>query len=241
MSTYVNPGTDGFANILKDEYVDKTGIIALVNERMERGKGLITVSRPRRFGKTYAAHALAAYYCRGCDSRQLFAELEVSRHPSFERHLNAHDVIRLDMTNALRAAAGGSVPNAVSNMIVPEIKSLWPSVPEGADLVAALLAARDHKGSGFVFIIDEWDAPIREARDAASKREYMEFLRGLFKNGDFTPKCVEMAYLTGILPMVKCGTQSAMSDFDEFTIVSWIPCIRQEIWHGANPQRGGSP
>lgn len=45
MPTYVNPGNDGFVSILKDEYIDKTGIITLVNERMERGKGLITVSR----------------------------------------------------------------------------------------------------------------------------------------------------------------------------------------------------
>ncbi len=220
MPTYVNPGNDGFANVLKDEYVDKTGIIGLVNERMERGKGLITVSRPQRFGKTYAAHALAAYYCCGCDSHSLFKRLDVSRHPSFEEHLNAHDVIRLDMTDALRAAEGGSVPATVEKLVVPEIRSLWSSVPEGADLVASLLAAHAQKGSGFVFIIDEWDAPIREAKDPSSKREYVEFLRGLFKNGVFTPKCVEAAYLTGILPIVKYGTQSAISDFDEYTIVN---------------------
>lgn len=124
------------------------------------------------------------------------------------------------MTDALRAAEGGSVPATVEKLVVPEIRSLWSSVPEGADLVASLLAAHAQKGSGFVFIIDEWDAPIREAKDPSSKREYVEFLRGLFKNGVFTPKCVEAAYLTGILPIVKYGTQSAMSDFDEYTIVN---------------------
>ncbi|MBQ1311811.1 MAG: AAA family ATPase [Blautia sp.] len=71
MGIYVNPGNDGFRQILRGKYVDKTGLIALVNENIETSDKLICVSRPRRFGKSYAAKMLCAYYDKRCDSRVL--------------------------------------------------------------------------------------------------------------------------------------------------------------------------
>ncbi|MBQ9003163.1 MAG: AAA family ATPase, partial [Eggerthellaceae bacterium] len=44
------------------------------------------VSRPRRFGKSYAAKMLVAYYSCGCDSASLFEGLEISRFNDFEEH-----------------------------------------------------------------------------------------------------------------------------------------------------------
>ena len=71
-----------------------------------------------------------------------------------------------------------------------------------------------------IFIIDEWDAMIREAKDDPVAQEaYLNLLRGWFKNSNFTPKVVAAAYLTGILPIKKDGTQSAISDFQEYSIL----------------------
>lgn len=45
---------------------------------------------------------------------------------------------------------------------------------------ATLINAVELTGNKIVAIIDEWDAPIREV--PAMQREYLEFLRSLFKN-----------------------------------------------------------
>ena len=73
MGMYLNPGNEGFANIIKGEYVDKTGLIRLINERIDKPDDkLICISRPRRFGKSYAAQMLSAYYDHTCNSAELF-------------------------------------------------------------------------------------------------------------------------------------------------------------------------
>ncbi len=73
MGTYLNPGNAGFAEILKSEYVDKTGLIRLVNATIGTKKKLTCISRPRRFGKSFAAQMLCAYYDKTCDSHSLFS------------------------------------------------------------------------------------------------------------------------------------------------------------------------
>ena len=74
---------------------------------------------------------------------------------------------------------------------------------------------KDEPERKFVFIIDEWDAVIREAKDEpATQKQYLDLLREWFKNIAFTPKVVAAAYMTGILPIKKDGSQSAISDFE---------------------------
>ena len=71
----------------------------------------------------------------------------------------------------------------------------------------------------FVFVIDEWDALIREEKgDTMVQKKYLNSLRGWFKNNNFTSRVVAAAYMTGILPIKKDGSQSAISDFKEMTI-----------------------
>ena len=72
----------------------------------------------------------------------------------------------------------------------------------------------------FVVIIDEWDVLIRDmAANSKIQDEYISFLRGLFKGTEPT-KYIQLAYLTGILPIKKEKTQSALNNFDEFTMLS---------------------
>ena len=72
MGTYVNPGNQAFARISGPNYVDKTDLIRLMNDRVGGNECLVCVSRPRRFGKSYAAKMLTAYYDCSCDSHGLF-------------------------------------------------------------------------------------------------------------------------------------------------------------------------
>ena len=86
-----------FRAISRCDYVDKTGLIGLMNQRIETGGNLVCISRPRRFGKSYAAQMLAAYYDRSCDSHELFDGKTISSDPTYEGHINKYDVIYIDI------------------------------------------------------------------------------------------------------------------------------------------------
>lgn len=219
MGTYINPGNAGFERILQRRYVDKTGLIALVNDVVNSAEAFVCVTRPRRFGKSFAAQSLVAYYCYGCDSRALFEGLEISRDPTFEKHLNAYHVVRLDMTS-FTGKVGVDVVPEMRRVLGAELREEFDCVKPDADLEEAFLQVVRATGRRFVFVIDEWDAPFRDAvRDEQAQERYVRFLRLLFKNASFTPEAVAAAYITGILPIKRYGTQSAMTDFDEYTMV----------------------
>ena len=218
MGMYVNPGNEGFEGIVSGDYVDNTGLITQVNKVLGTPRKLVCVARPRRFGKSFAAESLVAYYSCGCDSRKLFEGLAIKRDPSFAEHLNAYNVVRLDMT-AFKGAT--DIVSDVSGRIIDELCREFPDAILRTDAIdLALTDAVDHTGRRFVFVIDEWDAPLRERRSKDSREEWVFFLRLLFKNATFTSKAVAGAYMTGILPIVRYGTQSALSDFDEYTILA---------------------
>ena len=89
---YYNPGNEGFSTIRNSEYVDKSGMISFMNSWLDTPQKLICVSRPRRFGKSFGAKMLSAYYSKSCDSIELFRDLTIAKDPSFKAHLNKHSV-----------------------------------------------------------------------------------------------------------------------------------------------------
>jgi transposase-like protein len=98
MGVYVNPGNQAFRRIAGDNYVDKTELIRLINARVGGDESLVCISRPRRFGKSYAAKMLTAYYDCSCDSYKLFADKKIAHSEHFEDHLNHYNVICLDIS-----------------------------------------------------------------------------------------------------------------------------------------------
>lgn len=224
MGNYLNIGNGGFRSIRKGLYVDKTGLISYVNETLGTMKKLTCVSRPRRFGKSFAAQMLCAYYDRSCDSRELFEGLEISRDPSFERYLNQYDVIYLDITWFLSTLQGDKeeIVAYIQKQVIQELDEAYPGTAAtcGESLPETLLKISAATGNKFIFIIDEWDALFREAKNNETlQKEYIQLLRGLFKSS-LTDKMIEAAYMTGILPIKKYGTQSAMTDFAEYTMIA---------------------
>ena len=101
MGTYLNPGNHGFRGIRNDIYVDKSGLIHLINGTIDTPRRLTCVSRPRRFGKSFAAQMLCAYYDKTCDSAGLFDDLAIAAdgNTSYGKYRNKFDVIYLDITN----------------------------------------------------------------------------------------------------------------------------------------------
>ena len=98
MGIYLNPDNEGFSTSVRSKiYIDKTGLIDYMNQILDTEDKFISVSRPRRFGKSMAAKMLIAYYSRGCNSHELFQNYEIAEKDSFLQNLNKYDVIRLDM------------------------------------------------------------------------------------------------------------------------------------------------
>lgn len=202
MGTYVNPGNSAFTGILNDQYVDKTGLIGLINKTIETPRRLTCISRPRRFGKSFAAQMLCAYYDRSCDSSKLFRGKDISRDESYEQYLNQYNVIYVDMTYIKPFTDNfKTIVPYLSAKITEELKTAYLEASVSDELPAVMIHAAEVSGSKFVMIIDEWDAPILENPEV--QWEYLEFLRSLFKSSGTTAKIFAAAYMTGILPIKK--------------------------------------
>ena len=220
MGNYLSPGYYGFEEIRNGTYVDKTGLIGLVNSVIRTPQKLVCVSRPRRFGKSFAAKMLCAYYDNSCDSHILFDDLEIAGDASYEAHINSYSVLYVDMTEVIGAVGIGNVVSHLEEHVTAELLEMLPMLKTEHNFMSTLSNAVDLLGTQFFMVIDEWDAPIREASyDVVLQREYLEFLRLLFKNSRATPKVFAGAYMTGILPIKKDHSQSAISEFQEYTMV----------------------
>lgn len=219
MGTYLNPGNSGFARALQSQYVDKTGLIDVVNQTIGTARNLTCISRPRRFGKSYAAQMLCAYYDRTVDSHNLFRKLRISEAADYERHLNQYDVIYIDMTNVMGKAKQEAFVPFLVDAVTEELLAEYPATRTGNAFDETLLSVVEQTGKRFIMIIDEWDAPIREFDDGAVN-EYLLFLRMMFKSSSTTARNFAAVYMTGILPIKKLMTQSALSDFEEYTMLS---------------------
>ena len=217
MGTYLNPGNSGFESAINGEYVDKTGLIALVNSTINKPNRLTCISRPRRFGKSYAAQMLCAYYDKNCNSDSLFDGLKIKDDSSYSKHLNKYNVIYLDMTNIKAKTTTKKFVSFLNKILIDELHSAFPHVKKGSSLDQLMLNIVDSEKCKFIMIIDEWDAPIREMPQI--QREYLEFLRMLFKSSGTTTQIFAAAYMTGILPIKKDGSQSALSNYREYTMI----------------------
>lgn len=221
MGVYLNPGNSGFTGIRNDTYVDKSGMISLINDTIDTPRRLTCVSRPRRFGKSFAAKMLCAYYDKTCDSSALFDDLKIASdggvNGSYKRYLNRYDVIYIDMTNIMGAAGSENIISFIQESVTKELLDTYPDLTAGQSFDETLIHAVELTENKFIMIIDEWDAPIREIPEI--QQMYLKFLRTLFKSSGTTDRIFAAAYMTGILPVKKDGSQSAISDFKEFTAV----------------------
>lgn len=227
MGIFINKGKEGFQSVRNSEYVDKSGLIAIVNSTLNSERRFSCVTRSRRFGKTMAAKMLQAYYDRSCDSRSLFSDLEIASHPSFEEHLNKYPVISIDIGFFVSKHKDKTVLDDLNIEIIKEVNGVYPNVPvyEKDDLMQYLIRVSFETGDKFIFIIDEWDAILRECghirydekQTVADK--YVDWLRRNFKSEPAT-QVFAGVYMTGILPIKKYKTQSALNNFKEYSMVT---------------------
>lgn len=221
MGTYINIGNAGFQSARNGEYVDKSGLISVVNGTLYSKQRYSCVTRCRRFGKSMAAEMLCAYYDQSCDSRSLFADLEIAHDPSFEKHLNKYPVIYLDMSDFVTRFKDETIVRQMDNRLKADIQKAYPDVPtmDDDDLMDYFVRIVETKEQQFIFIIDEWDAICREFKAGTKAMdEYIDWLRRLFKGGR-SSDVFAGAYMTGILPIKKYKTESALNNVVEYSMV----------------------
>ena len=237
MTVYLNPGKERFRRNVNDEiYVDKTEIIGTTNRMIcSPSNGYICMTRPRRFGKTITANMLAAYYDNSCDSHDLFDSLEIAKHPSYEKHINRYNVIQVDVQGMRDRVGKQDFEQKFRIEILKDMHEKWPEWVTGKEpsLFEALNAVYERTGELFVFIFDEWDCIARNDKNNLElQKNWIIFLRELFKDGA-AEKYTALVYLTGILPIRKYGSQSALGHFKEYTIVN---PLRFSPWIGFNEE-----
>ena len=222
MGMFINIGNAGFQRVRNSEFVDKSGLIAVVNKTLNTEQSFSCVSRCRRFGKSLAAKMLCAYYDQSCDSRHLFEDLEIARDPSFEKHLNKYPVIYLDLTAFVTRFHDEGIVGHIEKEVKADILRAYPevAVEPDDDLMAVLFRIAQATGQTFIFIIDEWDAICREFKaDSKAMDNYVNWLRRMFKEVN-AANVFAGVYMTGILPVKKYKTESALNNFREYSMVS---------------------
>ena len=201
--------------------MDKSGLIAVVNETLFTKRRFSCVTRCRRFGKSMAAEMLCAYYSQSCDSRSLFTDLEIANDPLFEKHLNKYPVIYLDISDFVTRFKDETIVRQMDNRLKADIQKAYPDIPlmDDDDLMDYLVRIVEAKAQQFIFIIDEWDAICREFKAGTKAMdEYVDWLRRMFKGGR-SSDVFAGAYMTGILPIKKYKTESALNNFVEYSMV----------------------
>ena len=219
MGRYLNHGNAAFQESLNSKiYVDKSGLIAHCNELIQTQQKYMCISRPRRFGKTMAADMLTAYYSEGCDSSSQFDNLSVSSCATYHKYMNMYPVIHLNIQTFLNESGFASdMIERVKGGLLHDLLRYYGDIDyidknSLADVMTDIFA---ETGKPFIMIIDEWDCIFREYQsDSYAQRAYLDFLRNLLKDRTYIGLC----YMTGILPIKKYGTQSALNMFTEYTM-----------------------
>lgn len=222
MGIYLNPGNENYYEVVRsDIFVDKTMMILEMNRFIETGNKYICISRPRRFGKTVANNMLAAYYSRGCDSKELFSELKIGKEPGFLDKLNSYHLIQIDMNSEYQNVEHkDKLIRILTGKIKKEIRREFSDIifEEEYSLADYILSIYIHTGKTFIILIDEYDVLVREKVSQSLFNEYLSFLNGLFKSNTLRP-AISLAYLTGILPVIRDKVQSKLNNFREYTIL----------------------
>ena len=220
MGSYMNPGKEKFVQCINSEiYIDKTGLIRYCNKVMNSLQKYISMSRPRRFGKSVTADMLAAYYSRGCDCGDLFAGLEIAEDEHYTEHMNRYNVLFLNMQEFLSQSS--DMPEMLALLKKSLLWDMLDSYTElkyfdKTNLTRTMQDIFNQTKIPFVIIIDEWDCIFREYRmEGEAQKLYLDFLRDMLKDKGYIALC----YMTGILPIKKYGTHSALNMFDEFSMV----------------------
>lgn len=197
-------------------HVDKSMLIDKISAFIGTNTQYVCITRPRRFGKSVNAHMLGAYYTKDLDSHKLFEKLEVSNTEDYEKHQNNHNVIFIDLSKMpFGCKTYHDYINSIYRNLEDDIREKYMLDPDKKyDDISIML--KDTKDS-FIFILDEWDSVFyKNFMTKQDTNEYLFFIKNLLKDQPY----VELAYMTGVLPIAKYSSGSELNMFDEYNLMN---------------------
>jgi len=217
MGQFIDYGNFDFQSVKNGDFIDKSGLLNILNRNMDTENRFMCISRPRRFGKSVAAKMAYAYYDRSMDSSALFEGLEITKSPDYKKHLNKYPTLYIDWNTFANVPVKDRLKEA-QKWIVSDLKKAFNGdLEEQDDLFKALAEINEKTGERFIMIIDEWDMLVRDVEQDVQD-EYVNFLRAMFKSNKAN-RIFRLVYMTGILPIIKIKTQSALNNFVEYSII----------------------
>ncbi len=210
-----------FELMSKDKYfVDKTHLIDEINSLIGIKDRFVCITRPRRFGKTVNAMMLASYYSKNANFKSLFDELEISKKASYLNHLNKHNVIYVTLNEVPKASCTyGEFIGRYISLLSEDLKACYPDLKLNENLSMSDIFTQVYQkySQSFIFIIDEWDYIFNNNLFSKEDREnFLQFLKDLLKDRPY----VELAYMTGVLPIAKYSSGSALNMFKEYNMLN---------------------
>lgn len=211
-----NKPLENYKELVGSKYfVDKSLIIDRLNERISTSDKYVCITRPRRFGKSSVADMLGAYYSKAVNAKEIFNTLKISEANDYETHLNKYNVINISFNEiSERGNRYEDYIEMIRENLKRDIKEKYPHIdPEQYFNLSSMLQDTNDK---FIFIFDEWDYIFNNNLFIEHQNDFLEFLRNLLKDQPY----VALAYMTGVLPIKKYSSGSALNMFDEFTMLN---------------------
>lgn len=174
MGIYLNPGNSGFEEIRRSPYVDKTGLITLINHTIGTKKKLTCISRPRRFGKSYAAQMLCAYYDRTCSSEKLFSDCCIAQDDAGIQKIHSEKTAPLhyNREDSLRSVIKLAYYTYRDHYLQPE------ELPAGDGYADIVYRPRPDSDWPALVIELKWNQTADGAIDQILRKDYPAPLRG---------------------------------------------------------------
>jgi len=230
-SKIFNPGEDEFCKILNSSfYIDKTELILYLNKKVNiKNENCVCISRPRHFGKTVTADMITAYYSYTESRITAFDDKKLTENDNWDKYFGKFNVIKLNMSDFFSKITKNNEREVIDidegiekikNSIVSEVQKSVPNFKykHEYDIEQILSQIEKDTGSKIVLIIDECDFVIRFKKfDKKSYIKYLNFLTFIIKD----KQCIALVYMTGILPIQKCGNNSSVASiFEESSMTS---------------------
>lgn len=209
---------EGYKEISRSRFfVDKSSLIdeIISTVRMD-GQRYFCFTRPRRFGKSVMANMVGAFFGRTTDEKDIFDDLEIAKSDYCRKYLHNYDVIYIDFSRLPENCNSfDAYINRISDGIKEDLAGEYPglNLNMGRSVWDNLQTVFEQNRTRFVFVMDEWDAIFHKSFiSEADKKRYLDFLRDLLKGQGY----IELAYMTGVLPIAKYSSGSEINMFKEY-------------------------
>lgn len=213
---------DKFKTVMNGTYfVDKSEILEELIPALQQEQRFFCITRPRRFGKTVMANMIAAFF-ENTGEPSLFEHLYIAEYAGYKEQAGKHDVIYIDFSEMPRECQNyQEYIDRVQNGLVRDIQEAYPElvIENNAAVWDILSLVFNQTGHKFIFVIDEWDAVFHSSFiTEKDKKDYLLFLKLLLKGQSY----VELAYMTGVLPIAKYSDGSELNMFLEYNMATRV-------------------